>query len=133
MADRMICITWGENVAGREQRGLEVFNEAVGLYGRMQQDGRIESFDVALLPPNGGAIDGFMLLRGTADQLNAVKEDEEFQRVMIDASLIVHGLCMCDGYANEGIAKQMAMYQEAIAKVPQDGAAAESSGRFARA
>ena len=119
MADRMICITWGANVAGREERGLEVFNEAVGLYGRMQQDGRIESFDVALLVPNGAGIDGFMCLRGSAEQLGAVKEDEEYQRVMVDASLIVENLCVCDGYANEGIAKQMAMFQEAVGKVPQ--------------
>jgi hypothetical protein len=119
MADRMICITWGANVAGREERGLEVFNEAVGLYGRMQQDGRIESFDVALLTPNGAGLDGFMCLRGSAEQLNAVKEDEEYQRVMVDASMIVHNLCVCDGYANEGIAQQMAIYQQAIAKVPQ--------------
>jgi|tagenome__1003787_1003787.scaffolds.fasta_scaffold18491483_1 hypothetical protein len=119
MADRMICITWGANVAGREERGLEVFNEAVGLYGRMQQDGRLEGFDVALLVPNGAGIDGFMCLRGSVDQLNAVKEDEDYMRVMADASLIVKDLAVCDGYANEGIAKQMAIYQEAIGRVPQ--------------
>jgi hypothetical protein len=119
MADRMICITWGAPVDGREERGLEVFNDAVGLYGRMQQDGRIESFDVALLAPNGAGLDGFMCLRGSAAQMAAVREDEEFQRTMIDASLIVRDLCMSDGYANEGIAKQMAMYQEAIGRVPQ--------------
>jgi hypothetical protein len=119
MADRIIMITWGANVAGREERGLEVFNEAVGLYGRMQQEGRIESFDVALLSPNGGGIDGFMALRGSAEQLAAVKEDEDYLRVMTDASLIVEDLCVCDGYSNEGIAPMMAIYQEAIGRVPQ--------------
>jgi hypothetical protein len=119
MADRMICISWGAPVHGREERGLEVFNEAIGLYGRMQQDGRIESFDVALFAPNGAGMDGFMCLRGSAEQMFGVREDEEFQRVIADASLIVDDLCMVDGYANEGIAKQMAMYQEAIGKVPQ--------------
>jgi hypothetical protein len=119
MADRMIHITWGANVAGREERGLEVFNEALGLYGRMQQDGRIESFDVALLRPNGGHMDGFITLRGSAEQMEAVREAEDFQRNMMDASMIVEALAVCDGYANEGIAKQMAIYQEAIGRVPQ--------------
>ena len=119
MADRMICITWGAPVTGREERGLEVFNDAVGLYGRMQQDGRIESFDVALLAPNGAHLDGFMCLRGSAEQMAAVREDEDFQRVMVDASLIVQDLCIADGYANEGVAQQMSMYQEAIGRVPQ--------------
>ena len=119
MADRMIHISWGAPVAGREERGLEVFNEALGLYGRMQQEGRIESFDVALMVPNGAKLDGFIALRGSAAQMAAVREDEDFQRNMVDASLIVKDLCVCEGYTNEGIAQQMAMYQEAIGRVPQ--------------
>lgn len=118
MADRMLLITWGENIAGREERGLEVFNEAVGMYGRMQQDGRIESFDVAILTPNG-KLDGFIAVRGSAEQLAAIQEDEEYQRNMVDASLIVHDLSVCVGYCNEGLAKQIGMYQEAVSRVPQ--------------
>src|SRR5947209_5777936 len=52
MADRVLFISWGSPVHGREEHGLEVFNEALGMYGRMQQDGRIEGFDVTLLDPN---------------------------------------------------------------------------------
>jgi hypothetical protein len=118
MADRMVFIGWGSPVHGREERGLEVFNEAVGLYGRMQQDGRIESFDVVLLDPNGG-LDGYMELRGSNAQLDAVRQDEDFRRLLIDASLIVENLRVVDGVCNEGIARNMGMYQEAIAQVPQ--------------
>jgi hypothetical protein len=118
MADRMIHITWTTTVSGREERALEVFNESMGVYGRMQQEGRIESFDVALLTPNGH-MDGFISLRGSAEQMAAVRESEDFQRTIVDASLIVTDLCVCDGYANEGVARQMAMFQEAIGRVPQ--------------
>jgi hypothetical protein len=31
----------------------------------------------------------------------------------------VKNLCICDGYANEGVAQQIAVYQEAIGRVPQ--------------
>ena len=119
MADRIMHITWGDNVAGREERGLEVFNEAMGLYGRMQQEGRIESFDVALLEPNGAGESGYITLKGSAEQLDAVREDEEFRRNMADASMIVKNLCICRGSTNEGVAQDVAMYQEAIARVPQ--------------
>jgi hypothetical protein len=118
MADRVLFISWGQPVRGLEERGLEVFNEALGLYGRMQQDGRIESFDVTLMTPNG-ELNGCMALRGSADQLAAVRESEDFQRVTIDAALVVDNLRLIDGYANEGIARQMALYQEATSKVPQ--------------
>jgi len=118
MADRVLFIGWSTPVRGLEERGLEVFNEALGLYGRMQQDGRIEGFDVTLLDPNGG-LNGYMALRGSADQLGAARADSEFRRILIDASLVVDSLRVIEGYTNEGIAQQMAMYQEAIAKVPQ--------------
>jgi hypothetical protein len=118
MADRMMLIAWGNPVRGSEARGLEVFTEAMGLLGRMQQDGRIESFDVSLLTPNTD-MDGFVSVRGSADQINALNDDPEFIRSTIDAQLVVENLRHIMGWTNEGVATQMQMYSEAIAKVPQ--------------
>src|SRR4051812_14001956 len=106
MADRCLLITWGEVVRGREERAVEVFNESIGLYGRMQQDGRIESFDTVLLAPNG-VMDGHVQLNGSAKQIAGVRESEDFQRLTIDAGLIVDDLRLIDGYCNEGVAQQM--------------------------
>jgi hypothetical protein len=119
MADRMLFIGWGATVRGREERGLEVFNEAVGFYGRCQQEGRVEAFDVILLDPHGGGLAGYMELHGSAEQLNALQEDEEFRRLLIDASLIVDELGVVPGLANEGVAREMELYRQAIASVPQ--------------
>ncbi|HEY2601754.1 MAG TPA: hypothetical protein VGI67_09370 [Thermoleophilaceae bacterium] len=119
MADRVLFISWGASVPGREERSLEVFNEVVGLYGRYQQEGRIESFDVVLL--NGRHdIEGFMALHGTHEQLDAVEEDDDFRRALTDAALIVENLRVAEGVTNEGVARDMALYQEAISKVPQN-------------
>src|ERR1700730_8561145 len=114
MADRVLFIGWSTPVRGREERGLEVFNEAIGMYGRMQQEGRIEAFDVVLLGPNG-ELNGYMEVHGSAEQLPAVREDDEFQRNMIDASLVVDGLRQIEGFTNEEVARQMTRYQESIA------------------
>lgn len=118
MADRMLFIGWGTPVAGREERGLEVFNDALGVYGRMQQEGRIESFDVVLLDPNAG-LNGYIEVRGSQTQLGDIRQDDDFRRVLADASLIVEDLRLVEGYCNEGIARQMALYQDAISRVPQ--------------
>jgi hypothetical protein len=118
MADRVVFISWGQVVRGREERAMENFNETIGLYGQMQQDGRIESFDVVLLNPSAG-MDGYLALHGSADQLAALKEAEDFQRQLASATLIVDDIKMVDGYTGPGIAKQMEIYQEAISKVPQ--------------
>jgi hypothetical protein len=119
MADRVLFIAWGESVHGREERGLEIFNEAMGILGRMQQEGRIEKFDVALLDPNGGDLEGYVAVHGSAEQLAAVRADEEFLRNTLDAQNIVHRLRHTEGYTNEGVARMMELYQQSIAKVPQ--------------
>jgi hypothetical protein len=118
MADRVLFIGWGTSVRGREERGLEVFNDSIGLYGRMQQEGSIESFDVVLLGANPG-LSGYIELHGSAEQLAAVRESDEFRRTLVDASLIVDDLRLIEGSTNTGIAREMALYQESIARVPQ--------------
>lgn len=118
MADHLLFISWGTAVRGREARGLEVFNEAMGMLGRMQQEGRIESFDVALLEPNGD-IDGYVAVHGSVEQIAALRQDEEFLRSTADSVLIVDGLRHVEGFTNEGIARQIAIYQQAIDQVPQ--------------
>ena len=118
MADRVLFIGWSAPVPGREERGLEVFNEAVGIYGRMHQEGRIEKFDVVLLGPNSD-LNGYIELHGSAEQLAAVREDEEFERNTINAGLVVDRLRHIDGVANDEVARQMALYQESIARVAQ--------------
>jgi hypothetical protein len=118
MADRMLFISWGTPVRGLEERGLDVFNEAIGLLGRMQQEGRIESFDVALLAPNAD-LNGYVAVHGSAAQIDALRQDADFMRSTADAMMIVDRLRHIEGYSNEGVARQMELYREAIAKVPQ--------------
>jgi hypothetical protein len=118
MADRVLFIGWGDPARGAEERAVESFNEAVGLLGRMQQDGRIEGFEVVLLEPNSD-LGGCVLVRGSAEQIAGVRADDEFQRNTIKATLAVDGVRHIEGWTNEGVAAQMAMYQEAIAAIPQ--------------
>lgn len=118
MADRVLFMSWREPVRGSESRALEVFNEALGILGRMQQDGRIEGFDVILLAPNSD-MNGYIQVKGSLEQIAALREDEEFQRNTVDAGLIVNRLRHIEGYTNAGVATQMALYQEAVARVPQ--------------
>jgi hypothetical protein len=118
VADRVLFISWGTTVRGREERGLEVFSRSLDLYGRMQRDGRIERVDVVLLEPNGG-LNGYIELHGSAEQLAAARRDEEFERTLIDASLIVDDLRLVEGATEQELARQISLFQEAVARVPQ--------------
>ena len=73
MADAGLFIGWRQVVRGREDRALDVFNETIELYGQMQPEGRIQDFEVCLLDPHGGELGGFELLRGSKDQIDAVR------------------------------------------------------------
>ena len=57
-------------------------------------------------------------MHGSAER-TAVREDDDFRHNTVDASLIVDGLRHIEGFANDEVARQMARYQESIARVPQ--------------
>jgi len=117
MADAGLFIGWGQVVRGREDRALDVFNETIELYGQMQSDDRIESFEVCLLQPHGGELGGFELIRGSEEQIDALRRSEDFERINTKASLVVDDLGIVDMLIGEGLGRAMAIYQEEIAVV----------------
>jgi GNAT superfamily N-acetyltransferase len=111
MADAGLFIGWGEVVRGREQRALEVFNESVAFYGRLQGEGRIENFEICLLQPHGGDLAGFVLMRGSEEQMDAIQHDDEFQRITTRANFIVDNLGVVPAALGEGIGRQLAVFE----------------------
>ncbi|MBS1879675.1 MAG: hypothetical protein JST31_09195 [Actinobacteria bacterium] len=117
MADAGLFIGWGAPVRGREERGLDVFQEALALEASLQEEGAIESFEVVLLAPHGGGLAGFVLVRGSREQIAAVREREDVNRLNVRAALIVEEFGVVDAYLNEGLAAQMETYREATAEL----------------
>ena len=117
MADRLLYISWDLPVRGMEARAVEVFNEALGLLGRRQQEGKIESFDVALFKP--GELGGYIVAKGSVDQIHALREDEEFVRNTLDSQMCVDGIKHIEGFCEAAVAEQMTLYNEAVARAPQ--------------
>jgi hypothetical protein len=117
MADAGLFIGWGPPVRGREAKGLEVFNESIQQWGEYQQEGKIESFEVALLYPHGGDLAGFSLLRGTREGLDALQNEDGFQRTAVRAGQVVEGLGIVQVALGEQLGTQIAIYQEAIGEL----------------
>ena len=121
MPDRAVFIGFGQPVRGREERAIEVFNDFVGMFGRMAADGRIEDMDVTLLDPHGGELGGFFRVHGSAEQCTALQMDEEFRRACIDANLIVDDFGVVPAATGAAVAEEMTMYAEAVQKVGEGG------------
>jgi hypothetical protein len=117
MADAGLFVGWGQVVRGREQRAVEVFNESVGYWGGLQGDGKIESFEIAFLTPHGGDLNGFVLIRGSDEQMSALRTDDEFQRQLTRVDLIVESLGVVDAALESGIQKTMEIYSKEIGEV----------------
>jgi hypothetical protein len=114
MADAGLFIGWGQVVRGREGPAVDGFNEFVEFAGHLQGDGRIEDFEICFLEPHGGDLAGYILLRGSTEQMDAVRDNDEFLHHMTRADLHVENLGIIGAALGDGIARQMAIYQEEI-------------------
>jgi hypothetical protein len=121
MPDRAVFVGFGQPVRGREERAVDVFNDFVGMFGRMAADGRIADMDVTLLDPHGGDLGGFFMVHGSAEQCSALMMDEEFRRACIDANLIVDNFGVVPAATGQAVGDEMAMYIEAVRKVGVGG------------
>ena len=121
MPDRAVFIGFGQPVRGREERAVDVFNDFVGMFGRMAADGRIADMDVTLLDPHGGDLGGFFMAHGSAEQCSALMLDEEFRRACTDANLIVDNFGVVPAATGQAVGDEMAMYMEAVRKVGVGG------------
>lgn len=116
MAERTLFIGWGAPVPGREERALEVFDEAVGILSRAEEEERIVGFDVILLDPNPD-LGGYMEVAGTVEQIAALRADPAFVRNTADAQLAVTALRHIEGWAGGGVNRKMDVFRDALAEV----------------
>jgi hypothetical protein len=114
MADSALFVGWGPPVRGREEKGLGVFNEALAYWGKQQEAGAIESFDVTLLYPHGGDLAGFLLIKASDEQITALRADDEYRRINTRAAQVVENLGIVDAVVGDGIGEQISLYQDAI-------------------
>ncbi len=117
MADAALFIGWGEPVRGREQRGIDVFNEALAYYGAKQEAGAIESSEVVLITPHGGDLSGFILIRGSQQQINDLRLENDFELLNTRAAQVVTNFGVVDAAVGEGIGRAIGMYEEAIGEL----------------
>jgi hypothetical protein len=114
MAEMGVFIGWGPPVRGREAKGLDVFEESVAYWGRLEREGQIESFEAVLLYPHGGDLYGFALLRGSGESLDRLRASDEFNRLAARAGVVVEGLGVVSAALGDSLGRQVELYREQI-------------------
>jgi hypothetical protein len=112
MAGEALFIGWCAVARGREKQALQVFQESMEYYGKLQQDNRIDSFEVLLLAPHGGDLNGFVILRGDRKAMAEIRFSDEFERLIARASAIVDSVGVIPAYGGETLANQVALLEE---------------------
>ncbi|NND29385.1 MAG: hypothetical protein HKN97_12405 [Myxococcales bacterium] len=81
-----------------EEQGLSIFGQSLEYYGALQSKGAIESFEPVIFNPTGGDLNGIILIRGSLDQLDALKREDRFIDLMMRAAHSCEGLGVNDAY-----------------------------------
>jgi hypothetical protein len=103
MAMGALFVGWGSAVRGREQKALEVFQEALQYYGRLQQQGDIQSFEPVALEPHGGDLDGFLLIKGDPEKLARLRASDEFIAINTRAGMVVENFGVAGAFVGDGL------------------------------
>ena len=81
VADVAVFIVSDRVRQGRERRALRVFAASREYFEGLEKQKAIENFEVGVAGPAAPAdIGAFWMVRGTEDQLRAVRESKEFRR-----------------------------------------------------
>lgn len=116
MADAMMFIGWNRPVVGRETQAAAFWKESLTLYGALQKEGKIESYEPVLLASHGGDLNGFVILRGDGKKLDELRHDERYIDTMIKGSMLTTGWGSVPGFINQGLEKIMGRWQTLASK-----------------
>ena len=101
--DTVLFIGWNRPLAGRDRQALQVFESAIGYYAGLVSARKIDSFEPVLLAAHAGDLNGFVMLRGTRDQIDAVRRDDKFIEIITRAQFNVDQVGAVEGWVGQSL------------------------------
>lgn len=117
MAKVGFWMVWGVPTRGRERYAIEVLREASRELEGLQQQGRIEHFDMVVLMPQSTEFGGFCLITGSREQMDSLRHDDDFQRWVNRVQMVADKFGVMDAWVDQGIPVALRLYEEALNKV----------------
>jgi hypothetical protein len=116
MSTNVIVFGWERSVPGRESASAQHFRDFTQYLQACMGDGSVESFEPFLLEPRGGTLNGFFLIRGTAEQLSKLQNSEQWIRHQVRATLHLVSTAIMRGVGGEAVPQRMALWMESVPK-----------------
>ena len=107
MVDSGLLISWGGIYPGREEHALvRLFSEVVAYGGKVLEEGRISGFEPFVLRARAGDLRdlrGFMIIRGTPEQITTLRHDDAFLAYVQRAKTLMNNVGVDELYLGEAL------------------------------
>ena len=116
MADAALVLRWDRVVPGREQTALSLFGQSLEYYGTLQSEGAIESYEPILFDPTGTDLNGVIVVRGSADQLDALRRQDRFIEITMQAAYLCESFGVVNAHLEGQLQARMAKWAQIISQ-----------------
>jgi hypothetical protein len=114
MGDYGVAVTWGDAKAGRDQKALELWADAVTQNDKAVADSRIERWDAIVFEPSGSPPAGVVRFYGTREQIEAWIQADDFQETMMRGGLLLNAFGYRRFMTGDALAQGLARFAQAI-------------------
>ena len=114
MSTSGVLITYSRVRDGHESTATSEFNKLLDLLTTQSKSKSIESFEAALLLPNGSDLGGFVLIRGDGHALFDLRNSDNFLEIVTALSKSCDKLAIAEVLIGQAISKQVARYSKHI-------------------
>jgi hypothetical protein len=116
MAEGAIVFRWGPSVRGRENAALQVFSESAAYFDDLEKNHRIHGHQPYISMNRDG---GMWILQGDTQELAALREEPEFQRLILRVHQFVEDYSaeMCMGGSVVELEEPMTRFAEVTAEL----------------
>ena len=113
MADAGLLIGWKRVVPGRDEKAVELWAEMLVYLRRLHAEGAINRFEPVLLGAHGGSLNGFVLVQGSQQNLDRIRNSEEFLLFNVRAQKTLEGFAVVRAHFGEEAARILRLYATA--------------------
>jgi hypothetical protein len=114
MPNAALILRWDRVVPGREPQALSLFGQALEYYGSLQSEGSIASYEPILMDPSGSDLNGLIVIRGSADQLDALRRQDRFIEITMLATHQCEAFGVVNAHLGDELQARMARWAQII-------------------
>ena len=86
-------IKYGRLVPGREEKAIELFNDAIALWRKHHTEGKITLFEPVLFASGDKEVDlGFFFIKGLEEKIYPILASEDYRMLLTRAAYVVDHL-----------------------------------------